>query len=236
MNVTGERILIFGDSLSHHGTDDAPEIWDVDQGSARPSSQPGDLLGSLLLEAGAAAVRVDANVGRSARNFWTAPNRWQHQTGQALIDLDQQFQPTKVVVILGTNDADNGAMDQGSINAIRDAYQNMGAEIWAVGPPVFADQRLNANAEKVYEVLSSTFPGKVIDMRPLSDVNGRASDGVHFGQQLAVQTAQGIASQLTSTSSGITSGLRSVANSGLGLAVVALVALAGFVVYRRWRS
>jgi hypothetical protein len=61
MNVVGERIVIFGDSLSHHGADDAPEIWDVNAGSNRASSAPGDILASMLLEAGAQAVRIDAN-------------------------------------------------------------------------------------------------------------------------------------------------------------------------------
>jgi lysophospholipase L1-like esterase len=180
MNLRGERVLIFGDSLAHHGAMDAPEIWDVNLGATRSSGAPGDLLASLIRDQAAAAVRTNANVGRSAKNFWTAPNRRQTRPASVLLASDQAWRPTKVIIMLGTNDADIGAMDRASITKIRDAYEAMGAEVLAIGPPVFADARMTANTAKVYAVLQAAFPGKVIDARPLSATTGRAGDGVHF--------------------------------------------------------
>jgi lysophospholipase L1-like esterase len=195
MDVRGERILVFGDSLSHHGADDAPEIWDVNVGPNRTSSAPGDLLASMLLEAGAQAVRINANVGRSAKNFWTAPNRRQTHPASALLVSDQAFRPTKVIVMLGTNDADVGAMDVPSITQIRDTYRAMGAEVIAIGPPVFANPTMATNAAKVYTVLGQVFP-TVIDARPLSSTSGRASDGVHFQPASAKALATQLASKV----------------------------------------
>jgi len=198
MNVRGERILIFGDSLSHHGADDAPEIWDVTAGSARISAAPGDLLASLLLEAGAQAVRINANVGRSAKNFWTAPNRRQTHTATQLIVADRTFRPTKVLVMLGTNDADAGGMDTQAITRIRDTYAEMGAEVWGIGPPVFANPAMAAAADRVYGTLGAVFGPKLIDARPLSSTLFRASDGVHFqsvsAKAFANKLAQAVAS------------------------------------------
>ena len=180
MNLRGERVLIFGDSLTHHGAMDAPEIWDVNLGANRSSGAPGDLLASLIRDQGAAAVRTNANVGRSAKNFWTAPNRRQTRPASVLLDADRAWRPTKVIIMLGTNDADIGVMDPGSIARLRDTYEAMGAEVLAIGPPVFADARMTANAAKVYATLQTVFRGKVIDARPLSATTGRAGDGVHF--------------------------------------------------------
>lgn len=200
MNVQGERVLIFGDSLSHHGDDYGPEIWDVNAGSSRATSAPGDILASLLLEQGASAVRIDANVGRSARNFWTAPNNHQKTPATQLIALDQAFAPTKVIVMLGTNDADAGAMDVASITQIRDTYAAMGAEIWAVGPPVFADARLTNNAVKVYDTMAQVFGADhLIDSRPISSTDYRTSDGVHFQAAGARPFANALANQLVTT-------------------------------------
>lgn len=197
MNVGGERILIFGDSLSHHGQSAAPEIWDVVSGSNRVSAAPGDLLGSLLVERGAKAVRINANVGRSARNFWTAPNKWQQNTAATLITSDKAFQPTKVIVMLGTNDAAAGKMDAGSITKIRDTYEAMGAEVWAVGPPVFTSPQLTTNSVLVYGTLAEAFGPRVIDARPLSSTEGRTTDGIHFQPAAARAFALQLADKLT---------------------------------------
>lgn len=193
MNVAGERILIFGDSLSHHSSDGAVETWDVDAGSDRNSSAPGDLLASMLLEQGAQAVRIDANVGRSAHNFWAGTSRHQYHSASDLIASDQEFAPTKVIVMLGTNDADSGAIDQAAMQAIKDAYAAMGAEVWAIGPPVFADPNLNAKADQVYAMMSEVFGNRLIDARPLSSTEGRAGDGVHFRPDAAKLFAQNLA-------------------------------------------
>ena len=203
MNVSGERIVIFGDSLSHHGADSDPEIWDVDEGSNRSSSAPGDLLASLLLEQGAAAVRIDANVGRSANNFWAGTASHQFTSAADLIASDTTFDPTKVVVILGTNDADSGVIDQASMQRIADTYGAMGAEVWAIGPPVFADANLSAKADQVYSVMSDVFGGRLIDWRPLSSTDNRAGDGMHFQPAGAAASAANLAQALITTATPI---------------------------------
>jgi lysophospholipase L1-like esterase len=199
MNVRGERILIFGDSLSHPGQDSDPEIWSITTGSNRVSSAPGDLLASLLLEQGAQAVQIDANVGRSAANFWRGTAKRQLHTAQQLIAADQAFKPTKVIVMLGTNDADAGAMDLPSITKIRDTYKAMGAEVWAVGPPSFVSSALNAKAAQVYPVMADVFgAGRLIDTRTmtLATLGDRASDGVHFKPTSAKMLATSLADKL----------------------------------------
>jgi lysophospholipase L1-like esterase len=199
MNARGERILIFGDSLSHHGADGAQEIWDVDQGSQRNTSAPGDLLASLLLEQGANAVRVDANVGRSAVNFWMNNARYQLHAAEDLIASDQQFAPSKLVVFLGTNDMGMDLQaDQQGFQAIKDSFPN--AEAWAIGPPIFADATLNLQAEAVYQTLRNVFgSARTIDARPLSSTVGRARDGIHFGVDAATSFGYQLADKLLST-------------------------------------
>jgi len=196
MNARGERVIIFGDSLSHPGSDSGPEITDITTGSNRSSSAPGDLLASLLLEQGATAARVNARVGRSAWNFWSRENT------EALLSADRTFRPTKVVVVLGTNDIGLSiAKDAEAMRAIKDAYQKMGAEVWAIGPPVFTSASLNAQAEPVIKMMSSIFGGRFLDGRPLSTTAGRAGDGVHFRPESARQTALMMADALLSKSS-----------------------------------
>lgn len=202
MNVSGERVLLFGDSLSHHGSDGDPEIWDVDAGSDRLASAPGDLLASMIAEAGATAVRIDANVGRSAHNFWNTPHaRFQQNDPASLIASDQQFAPTKVIVMLGTNDADSGAIDPAAMAQIRDSFPTA-TEILAIGPPVFADATLSTKVDQVYSMLNDVFGGNVIDARPLSSTDNRAGDGVHFQPQGALDFASQLAPQVMAISPG----------------------------------
>lgn len=173
MNVRGERIIVFGDSLSHPGMDSGPTITDITYGSNRTTSAPGDLLASLLLEQGAQAVRVNARVGRSAVNFW---NR---EDVVSLLASDQLFRPTKVIVMLGTND--NGlaaSTDKIAFEKIRDAYKGMGAEVWAVGPFVSAQNIAKTN--EVIRTMSNVFGGRFVDGRPISALAEHSGDGVHY--------------------------------------------------------
>jgi hypothetical protein len=201
MDVQEQRILIFGDSLSHHAGDRDPEIWDVDAPFDRSSSAPGDLLASLLLEQGAQAVRTDANVSRSASNFWRGNSRFQQHSANDLIASDREFAPTKVIIMLGTNDADSGSIDAASMQAIRDAYAGMGAEVWAIGPPIFASETLNAKVDQVYTMMGSIFGKRLIDARPLSSTESRAGDGIHFRPDSASALALQLANAVVSTAS-----------------------------------
>lgn len=191
MNVRGERIIVFGDSLSHHGSDSAPTVWDVNAPSSRVSSAPGDLLASLLAEQGAQAVRVNARVSRSAWNFWS-------REGAPLIQADAAFRPTKVIVMLGTNDVGlDATKDREAFEAIRDAYKGMGAEVWAIGP--FISSKPVSGVQVVVNTMRSVFGGRFIDGRPLSELAQHAGDGLHYtsagARVLALNLADAIISK-----------------------------------------
>lgn len=201
MNVRGKRVLIIGDSLSHRGGSSAPVVYDVREGTNRTSSVPGDLLGSFLLEAGAAAVRVDAKVSRSAWNFFRV------EDGHALLRADQAWKPQIVIVLLGTNDLGlSMTKDAEAMGIIRNAFTAIGAEVWAVGPPSFISAKYTAETPAVMQMLQNVF-GKayVIDARPLtSDLTkaGRAGDGVHFAATGAKTFATRLAQVLLRTQPG----------------------------------
>lgn len=226
MDVQGERILIIGDSLSHPGADSSPTIQDITQGSNRTSSAPGDLLASLLLEQGAKAARIDAKVGRSAISFLN------NEPVEQLVASDQVFAPTKVIVMLGTNDIgrDLGATEQ-AMTQIRDAYTSMGAEVWAIGPMTYVSpaDNLNVGAPDVLTIMQSVFGAdKTIDARPLAVLEGRTGDGVHFTAAAAAPTADALAAAVR------TAGGMSKLKKGLIVAGVAIagIALTGYA----WRS
>lgn len=171
MNVRGERIIIFGDSLTAQ-TSAAPSIWDVNQSSNRSHSAPGSLLASLLMEQGAQAVRTNARVSRSAWNFW-------QREGAKVIENDIAFRPTKVIVMLGTNDVGlDPVKDHEAFTAIRDAYKAMGAEVWAIGP--FISSKPVDGTQTVVNTMKSVFGQRFIDGRPLSELAQHTSDGLHY--------------------------------------------------------
>src|SRR5262245_18293850 len=180
MNAKGERFLIFGDSLTHPGADSAPAIQDITQGTSRYSSAPGDLLGSILLEQGASAVRTDAKVGRSAISYLSG------EPAQQLLASDAEWRPSKVVVMLGTNDADRDlAKTETAMTALRDAFKKMGAEVWALEPMTYygRGEYLDAKAGPMLEVMRRVFGStRTIDARPFSIGADRAGDGIHLTQ------------------------------------------------------
>lgn len=193
MNVRGERILIFGDSLTAHSSA-TPAVWEVNAGSSRVSSVPGDLLGSLLMEQGAAAVRTDGRVSRSARNFW------EREAAQPILSADVAWRPTQVVIMLGTNDVgmDPAKTRQGMI-ALRDVFKAAGADVWAIGP--FHSSKPPAGVAAVVEIMRSVFGVRFIDGRPLSELAQHSSDGLHYtsagARTLALALADGLISKPT---------------------------------------
>lgn len=204
MDVSNKRILLFGDSLTHPGSDSDPEQSLVIGPSTRSSSAPGDLLGSLFLEAGASAVMLDANVGRSASNFWAGTSSHQFHSAADLIASDQAFAPDIVVVMLGTNDIGTNLInDQQAMQAIHDSFPQ--SDVWAIGPMVYVSpgDGLNAGAQAVFDMMVAVFgPERTIDARPLAATSGRAGDGVHFGPSAAYQTALALAGAFA-TASGV---------------------------------
>ena len=178
MDVKGQRVLIFGDSLTARSG--ASVQVDVTEGIDRRSSSPGDLLASQLLAAGAAAARINARVGRSAWNFW------QREEAAKLIAADLAWQPTIVFVMLGTNDIGlNLTKDRQALERIRDAYATSGAQLVGIGPPAFSVERLVEGSPGVVAMHRKVFgPDRVVDARPLSrdllEAPGRAGDHVHF--------------------------------------------------------
>ena len=174
MQVQGKRILIFGDSLSHHGSDSASPIFEA--GTAAPTaSSPGDLLAARLLAQGAAAVRIDARVGRSAYNFFS------REAWRELLAADAAWRPDVVLIILGTNDLGMGVqVTTERMRQIRDNFPL--ASVIGIGPPSFASAKNSNDAIIVVQLMRTVF-SKFIDSRPLTTdliVQGRAKDGVHF--------------------------------------------------------
>ena len=203
--VDGERVLIFGDSLSHPGSDAGPTIIDVDAGDrgAASSSAPGAVLASRLLagtDTGgqrAKAVRLNARVGRSARSFLF------HEDGASLLSRDKAWKPTKVIVMLGTNDIDLGmgttALGQttAALRQIRDAYRAMDSEVVAIGPPSYPNSRYNQAAPAMLAAMREVFgTNRTLDLRPLTAGAGRTSDGVHFTQAGAALVGNRLAKAL----------------------------------------
>lgn len=228
MNVRGERILIFGDSLSHPGLDASPTIQDVTQGSQRSSSAPGDLLASHLLEAGAAAARIDAKVGRSAISFFG------NEPAQQLLIADRDFKPSKVIIMLGTNDAERDLpRTEASMIQLRDFYRSLGAEVWAIGPMTYIGRGavLNAKAAQVFDLMQRVFgPSQTIDARPLSVIENRAGDGIHFQPSSAAATASLLAQALLTKQS---LRMRPIYAVGLGFGVVFALGLLAWAIKRR---
>ncbi len=231
MKARGERIIIVGDSLSHPGPDAAPTIQEIRQGSSRASSAPGDLLGSLLLEQGAEAVRVNAKVGRSAISLLGS------EPASSLFAADHLFKPTKVVVMLGTNDAERDlAKTEASMATIRDAYRKLGAEVWAIGPMAYVGRGayLNAKAAQVFEAMQRVFgAARTIDARPLSSDAFRAGDGIHFTQDGARAVAPRLAQALLSANA--LSITKPMITAAIGFASVFMLGLAAWW-YRRRQS
>lgn len=225
MDIVGQRILIFGDSLTHHGADSAPEAWDVTQPSTRASSAPGDLLASMLLERGAAAVRTDARVGRSAWNFW------KREDAAGLLAADLAWRPTRVIVMLGTNDLGLSMLADGVAMAkIRDSFP--GAEVWSVGPPWFPASALLAQTDAVYAMLRRVFgPGRVIDARPLTPQGPRTGDGVHFQPSTARGLAENLATALSQPSTALGPAMAKVSPFAVG----GVLAVILYLLWRRRR-
>lgn len=158
--VSGKRVVIFGDSLS------------------ASSSSPGGVLAAHLTTKGA-TVKINARVGRSAYNFYG-----REDTTAQLRELDA-FAPHIAIVELGTNDIGLSlAVDQAKMIQIRDGLARAGAtEVWAVGPPSFADAARAQGAAQVVGMMRHVFGGKFIDMRSLTadmTTAGRNADGIHF--------------------------------------------------------
>jgi lysophospholipase L1-like esterase len=158
-SVAGKRVVIFGDSLS--------------SGAA----SPGGVLGHHLTANGA-TVKINARVGRSAYNFYG-----REDTVGQFRELDT-FAPHIAIVELGTNDIGLSlGIDQAKMTQLRDSLARVGAtEVWAIGPPSFADAALERGAGSVVDMMRRVFD-KFIDARPLTAdmrTSGRSGDGVHF--------------------------------------------------------
>lgn len=190
----GKRVLIFGDSLSHHGRDDAPPVYEVGAGSKPTPSVPGDVLAHALAAQGA-VVRIDARVGRSAWNFY------RREPWQDLLSADLAWRPDVVIVKLGTNDLGLGEKATlEKMTALRDAF-SPGSTVIAVGPPSFASATRKVDSAPVVRIMESVFGPGFIDARPLTadlEVVGRARDGVHFASSGATLYATRLETALSS--------------------------------------
>ena len=155
--VQGKRVVIIGDSLS------------------AGSNTPGGQLGAQLIARGA-DVEVNARSGRSAYSFFSREN------GNIILSGLQAFKPQLAIVVLGTNDIGlDMNTDAKAMAKIRDAFQNVGAEVWAIGPPMFESTSYNTGAEAVIAMEKTVFGSdRFIDARPLTPQGLHSPDGVHF--------------------------------------------------------
>ena len=225
MQVRGRRILIVGDSLTHRGSREDPDQVDVTEGSARRSSSPGDLLASRLLESGAAAVRLQAKVGRSIYSFFTK------EPGAAILGSQRAWRPDVVLVMLGTNDTGYSVpVSERLFDELKGQLADL--EVWAVGPPAFRDAELAGKAAGVAAAMKRVYGDRFVDFRPLTQdltVRGRAGDGIHFtadGAPIAAERlAKVLVTQGADTESRILLGLGLAA---IGVTVVVTGALAVF--------
>lgn len=232
MNIAGQRVLVFGDSLSHVGPDNGPEAVEITRTGSY--SSPGAILAQKLLQAGASAARVDARVGRSAYNFWG-----REATG-ALLQADLAWKPTLVIVMLGTNDLGlNMVRDMDAMGRILRAFAPT-AEVWGIGPPSFASGALQVQTGPVVAMMQSVFEDRFVDARGLStQPEGRTADGVHFTRAGAEAWARGLAQTLLTRlrerpEPGGPSRRSPLALAGWGL-VVLVGALVGVGIKRRRR-
>lgn len=228
MDVTGKRILILGDSLTHRGSRTAADAREVTESADRDSS-PGDLLASRLLEAGASSVFINGRVSRSAWNLFTV------EDGDKILAQEAAREPDIVFVFLGTNglslDLDQ---HERAFGKIRDAFS--GVEVWSIGPPAFADAPKKKRAKALYARLENVFGAdRVIDLRPLTADVARTSDGVHFPAKSARVVAARLAKVITRESTAL---LRRTWLKPVGIsfgASLCLVGLAWIIRRRRQR-
>ncbi len=228
----GRRVLVIGDSLTHRGSDSAPDGVTVTESAAR-SSTPGDLFASHLLAMGAAAARINGRVSRGAYNLFTGANG---EDGRQVLATETAWRPDLVFVVLGTNDL--GLADRPLTNAyavLRDAFP--GAQVIAVGPPYFARSEDARESAAVYAILARTFgPANVIDWRPGTLAMPRTPDGVHF----TAAGAKGAAVALAAAVMARRPVAIAPAGSALGPAVFTMIVLGalgvgGLVLLRRPR-
>lgn len=213
MDLRDRSVLILGDSLTHRGSNTAPNAVDVTEGIDRSSSSPGDLLASQLLMRGAKRVRINARVGRSA---WDVVK--QNGGEGAMLADEVAKHPDIVFVFLGTNDLHlNRQSVLQAFAMIRNAFLRGGAQtVIAIGPPWFGAAKERAAAEGIYEDLRDVYgPDNVINFAERSHDLGRTSDGVHF----TPSGAQAAAARLATAVDGLSWGSGHLATPVLPVAI-----------------
>jgi len=175
----GKRVLLVGDSHSVGGY--------------------GKRLAALFAQEGA-SVESLAVGGMAARDF---------AVGKYADEFRSQGRVDVLVVSLGTNDASNleGVPLRKVAEYTRKLAVDSGASVaFYVGPPAFADgiakslypvfasYDLNQRAADVYKAVSSSFPGIVIDSRPLTadlisqrDIHFSAANGAKWAERVFQQ-------------------------------------------------
>lgn len=208
----GERIYLIGDSLSA-GT-----------------QAPGYLLGSLLQGVGN-SVQVDATGGwaisyfRGVKSVFKNPSVFRFQASEPprgairrtilaghpiaqvagdIIRSAQAFAPSRVLLMLGTNDYEQSEKAiRGGLQALLGAF---GSRLFGLGPPFFApdikDGAINTGAARVSSVMVDVLKENYLDTRPLSGgLTGKKfrTDGIHFTTLGAGLYAQNLFNALRGT-------------------------------------
>ncbi len=171
MSFSGKRVFVLGDSLSLY------------------SKTPGGAFADALRAHGA-QVTLNAKSGRSAASFFVG------EDGRGI--LAAAGKPDIIYVLLGTNDIwmSNLQADARYMARIRDAFP--ASEVWAIGPPSFANPQTATGAARVVAMMKSVFPN-FIDLRPLTPSTGRSPDGVHFTSAGGVELGKRLAAVAASS-------------------------------------
>lgn len=153
MNLRGEHVLLFGDAHI-----------------------PNELIG--VLEQQGAKVFRNAQVGRTASNFWEREGLRAITKYGEVIGL----KPTKVVVMLGTDDpGTDPEITRAALVELRKAFERLGAEVWAIGP--FTTNKPAHATAIVADATRAAFEPRYIDGRALS--GARVAGGYAFALAIA---------------------------------------------------
>jgi lysophospholipase L1-like esterase len=158
-------------------------------GDSQAAGAPGATLEQVLREAGQQVRRI-GYVGHGAYD-WTQLH-WNEYVNAL------QARPEKVVLVFGTNDAPNTALERAM-----QQFKASASKVYYAGPPRY-DERpdLQVRAEGIRQIASNVFGRRHLDAWPhTGPAVPRASDGAHFTSAGGASWGRAIAAQLRAAES-----------------------------------
>jgi hypothetical protein len=158
------RILIIGDSQA---------------------GAPGAALEALLNGLGASVKRIFRE--------GQGPADWSRSHWSIYASALDSFRPTDVILIFGSNDPPNEALQ-----LAMERFWQSHARVWYAGPPRYQDEALQRRGAAVRTMARRVFGARYLDAWPFTGpAVPRAPDGVHFGRAGAQAWARGMFSEWT---------------------------------------